>query len=393
MRTDSSRRGFALPVAVFGLVVVGVLVTGGFYLARQETRIGIASERANAAFYIAERGANEVMAEWDISTFGALPNWGTATVVDTSADGVWSVNVTRMTPRLYFLLVNGSVTQGDVILGTAGRMLGYVARLNSPSIQPKAALTTVGNITVGGSSVISGMDSIPGPWGGAYCDSPAPPVAGVLVDSLDNVTFEGSSQVTEGDPDFLENNALTPDSLLFFGDALWDELVAMADKVYADGQYVKQMHQDSVLVNGSYVCATADNWAVPRFNWGDPYDPAGACGGYFPVIYAKGDLFVESNDYGQGILLVEGNISFKGGFEFYGPVIVRGTVMTEGTGGHFIGGLIAANVSLNASSVLGDAEIQYSTCAVTRAVLNSTLTRVRPLESRGWVDLSSAVGG
>ncbi|MGW8267924.1 MAG: hypothetical protein ACWGSQ_16275 [Longimicrobiales bacterium] len=393
MRNDSSGRGFALPVAVFGLVVVGVLVTGGFYLARQETRIGIASERATAAFYIAERGANEVMAEWDISTFGALPNWGTATVADTSADGVWSVNVTRMTPRLYFLLVNGSVTQGDAVLGSAGRMLGYVARLISPSIQPNASLTTVGNITVGGSSEISGMDSIPCPWGSAFCDSPAPPVAGVLVDSLSNINFEGTAHTTEGDPEFLENNALTPDSLLFFGDALWDELVAMADKVYAHGQYVKQMHQDSVLINGAYVCETADNWSVPRFNWGDPNDPASACGGYFPVIYGQGDLSVESNDYGQGILLVEGDLTFKGGFEFYGPVIVRGTVSTEGTGGHFIGGLIAANVSLNASSVLGDAVIQYSTCSVTRAVLNSSLTRVRPLESRGWVDLSSAVGG
>jgi hypothetical protein len=393
MTTLSSKRGFALPVAVFGLVVVGVLVTGGFYLARQETRIGIASERATAAFYIAERGANEVMAEWDIDAFGSLPNWGTAVAADTSADGIWSVNVTRMTPRLFFLLVNGSVTQGDAVLGTAGRMLGYVARLTSPSIQPQAALSTVGTITVGGSSVISGYDSIPGEWGSAYCDAPAPPVAGVLVDSLSNIIFDGKKQETLGDPEFLENNHLTADSLLNFGDALWEELVGMADKVYPDGQYVKQMHQDSILLNGSYTCATADDWGVPRFNWGDPNNPAGACGGYFPVIYAKGDLIVEASDFGQGILLVEGDLTFKGGFEFYGPVIVRGTVLTEGTGGHFIGGLIAANVSLNASSVLGDAVIQYSTCSITRAVLNSSLTRVRPLENRGWVDLSSVVGG
>ena len=73
-----SRRGFALPAAVFALVVVGVLVTGGFYLARQETRIGMASERATAAFYLSERGAAEVMAEWDMSTFGSLSPWASA---------------------------------------------------------------------------------------------------------------------------------------------------------------------------------------------------------------------------------------------------------------------------------------------------------------------------
>lgn len=387
------QRGFALPAAVFALVIVGVLVTGGFYLARQETRIGVASERSTTAFYLAERGATEVMAEWDMSIFGKLANWGTAAVADTSDDGIWTVNVTRLTPSLFFLLSNGTVTEGGAVLGSAGRMVGYVARLSSPVIQPRAALSTVGSITVGGSTIISGIDSVPSLWGSSYCDAPVPPVAGVLVDSLSNISTEGKKFVTEGDPEFLENNALTSDSLLYFGESLWAELTGLADKIYSDGQYVKQMHQDSVFIGGSYVCATADDWAVPRFNWGDPYNPGGACGSYFPVIYAKGDLIIEASDYGQGILLVEGNLTFKGGFEFFGPVIVRGTVLTEGTGGHFVGGLIAANVALNASSVLGDAVIQYSSCSVTRAVLNSALTRVRPLENRGWVDLSSAISG
>jgi len=90
---------------------------------------------------------------------------------------------------------------------------------------------------------------------------------------------------------------------------------------------------------------------------------------------------------------VEGDLTLKGGFEFYGPVIVRGTVLTEGTGGHFKGGLIAANISLTTSTVLGDAMVQYSSCAVDRAVLNSALTQVRPLDRRSFVDLSSVVGG
>ena len=169
--------------------------------------------------------------------------------------------------------------------------------------------------------------------------------------------------------------------------------VASADKVYNHNQYVKQMHQDSILVGGNYFCQTADDWSVPSFNWGDPYNPVGACGNYFPVIYAKGDLFVEAADYGQGILLVEGDLTFKGGFQFFGPVIVRGTVLTEGTGGHFIGGLIAANVALNASSVLGNALIQFSRCAIDRALLNSSLSSVKPLANRGWVDLSSVISG
>ena len=104
MTKTYSNKGFALPAAVFALVVVGVLVTGGFYLARQETRIGVASERATTAFYLAERGATEVMSQWDMSTFGSLANWHSAVKADTVSDGIWPVAVTRMTDRLYFLL-------------------------------------------------------------------------------------------------------------------------------------------------------------------------------------------------------------------------------------------------------------------------------------------------
>jgi hypothetical protein len=84
--------------------VVGVLVTGGFYLARQETRIGMASKRGTAAFYLAEQGAMEVLSEWDNGTFGSLPEWGSAVASGATEDGTWSVDVTRMTNRLFFLL-------------------------------------------------------------------------------------------------------------------------------------------------------------------------------------------------------------------------------------------------------------------------------------------------
>ena len=42
-KLKSGRGGFALPVAVLALVAVGVLVTAGFWMAEQETRIGATS--------------------------------------------------------------------------------------------------------------------------------------------------------------------------------------------------------------------------------------------------------------------------------------------------------------------------------------------------------------
>jgi hypothetical protein len=384
-----STRGFVLPAAVVALVLVGVLVTGGFYLARQETRVGVASLRAGTAFYLAERGAMETMSRWDMTRFGALAQWNTATVADTVDEGIWSVNVTRMSSRLYFLLATGSATAGRSVYGSATRMLGIVARLRTADLEPKAALTTVNSLRLGGSATVIGHDQPPGSWPG-LCDPAGASKPGVLIDDLDNISYSGNAYTLEGDPPALEDENLTTDDLMTFGDLTWDELVALATKVYPPGaSTITQLAPDSVNVNGSWECNTA-----PRENWGTPRDPTGVCGSYFPIIYSQGNLKIAASDAGQGIMLIEGDLEITGGHEFYGPVIIKGTLKTTGTGGHFNGGVIAANVDLESSTVLGDALVQFSRCAIQRAVLNnSDLTRVRPLAQRSWVDLSSVASG
>jgi len=383
-----SRNGFALPAAVFALVVVGVLVTGGFYLARQEGRIGLASKRGTAAFYLAEQGAMEVLSDWSTGTFASLPQWGTAAVAGSTPDGTWSVDVTRMTDRLYYLHSTGTVSDGQAVLGAASRQVGYVARLTSLDFSPPAALTTVGALQVGGSSQISGFDANPPDWG-AYCEPLGPGKPGILIDDTSNITTSGVAYSIDGDPPTDQDPTLTSDILLEFGDMDWDDLVALRNITLTAGSTITETRPDSVLVGGSWRCNTAD-----INNWGSPLKPDGVCGTYFPIIYSPGNLKIASSSAGQGILLVEGDLMVQGGYTFYGPVIVRGELQTAGTGGHFNGGVIAANVNLDSSTVLGNALVQYSTCSVTRAILNNAnLTRVRPLSRRSWVDVSSITSG
>jgi hypothetical protein len=188
-----------------------------------------------------------------------------------------------------------------------------------------------------------------------------------------------------------EDPTLTPDSLMVFGDMEFDELAALADITFRPSLRVSQLLPDSVNVGGSYICDTNND-----YNWGTPDDPTGACGNYFPIIYARGTLYIAANETGQGILLVEGDLHISGGHVFYGPVIIKGTLVATGggAGGHFYGGVIAANVILDDVTLTGNALVDYSACAVTRAVLNnSALTRVRPITDRSWVDLSSVIGG
>ena len=391
MRSDNARAGFALSVAVFALVVVGVLVTGGFYLARQETRIGVASQRGTEAFYMAERGAMEVMSEWDMSTYGSLASFASATQVDTVDGGNWSVTVTKMSSRLYFLLSTGKITEGSGMMGEAQRMLGMIVRLNTAEIEPRAALSTVGEVRVQGSMEIIGTDSNPSDWGG-FCDSPGPAKPGILIDDTTNITEVGNALTVEGDPLFEEDPTLTPDSLLTFGDLTFDDLKALADITIPHRTRIRQLEPDSMdMGGGDYACNTSSDE-----NWGTPEKPGGACGTYFPVIYAEGDLDIAANEHGQGILLVEGDLEISGSHVFYGPVIIRGTLWASGggTGGHFMGGVIAANVVLEETRITGNAMVEFSSCAVSRAVLNnSSLTRVRPIQDRSWVDLSSVIGG
>ena len=75
--------GFALPVAVFALVILGVLVTGGFYTVRQEMWIGAASAEAQKAFYLAEQGVGNTLNNWSTGTFTTNGTWNSVTVADT----------------------------------------------------------------------------------------------------------------------------------------------------------------------------------------------------------------------------------------------------------------------------------------------------------------------
>lgn len=388
MKQARSDHGFALPAAVFALVIVGVLVTGGFFLARQETRIGVASQQASRAFYVAEQAANDLMANWD-AAYASLPAWeDTVVASDTMTWGYADLSVTRLSSTMFFIESEGTVTEGGELLSGANRRVAMLARVRTAVIDPPAALTTQGELQVGGSAQIFGQDSIPGDWGTEYCDDASlDDKPGILIDDSTNIDTSGNRFEVEGDPPIEQDTTITSESLLEFGDLSWEDLVALAQITYPSSETLTNMEPDSIFDGGSYRCDTSMN-----SNWGDPENPGAVCFDYFPIIYGQQDLNINSSAAGQGILLVEGDLAVQGGFTFYGPVIVKGELSTAGTGGHFNGGVIAANVNLDQSTVLGNAVVSYSSCSVTRAILNnSALTQARPVAMRSWVDVSSVV--
>lgn len=408
--SERHERGFALPAAIGALVIVGVLVTAGFYMARQEVRIGVASQKGGEAFYLAEYGIAEVMDDWNAAGMAALTAWTDTTFVDTLSYGHYAVDVTKLSSRLYFLDSRGTITEGGALLGGATRRAGLIVRLFTGEIAPPAALTTRGPTYLKGTAEIHGEDAYPTGWeslcSNALTDKPGvvhgdtlmmeytepTPIVSCVVTGSGKTkvttcdTIMGGSNLT-GVPALLEDSVMTDTTFTSFGDMDWAELVAMADKVVTSvGTNINGTGPDS---SGVGICTTST-----LLNWGNPENPDGACGDYFPIIYHGGPgLTIQSGGFGQGILLIDGDLDLRGGFIFNGIIIVQGNFETQGSGNRINGGVMASNAELQEQSLVGGSVVQYSKCAVERALLNnSSLTRARPLALRSFVDLSNVIG-
>lgn len=374
-----------MPAAIGALVIIALLVTSGFFMARQELRIGVASSHTNMAVNIAQAGANEVMANWNGYQLGNIPIWGDTTIVDTTDVGIWSVNITNTNNVIYYLDATGEVTRGGELWAGATRNVGIVTRLIYADINPPAALTTRGKVGVKGTAAILGADEVPPGWGG-YC-GPTDNMPGVMSNDTSIVTTTGGGTIS-GSPQKDEDPDIVDETFTQFGDLDWPQLVALAQLEGKDLTSVGgTINNTAPSVDGSGRC----NEAVLT-NWGDT-DPTGSCGSYFPLLYHPGPtLRIQSGGIGQGILLVDGTLDLRGNFEFSGIIIVQGSFLTQGTGNKISGAVMASNVDLDNQAYVGGSTIQYSSCGVRRAILNNaSLSRARPLENRSWIDLSAVL--
>jgi hypothetical protein len=378
-----TRPGFALAVSLGAIVIIGAIITGIFFASTQEYRMSRNSANQARALTSAEYGMNAILTPgsatgnwsnaWNTDSIGTI-----ATNVYTPGDGgLDTVRVTKLSEGMFMLTSTGRV--GPPTGAQPRHRLGALVSLAIPQLKLIGALTTRGDAKIGGSSFLDGHDdSIPN-WD---CPPPGADVAGLAMPDTSNITTAGCGgySCVSGTPKIIEDSAAGKDSTYFnYGSGLdWDKLTGMATKTIASGA---NMNGIGASVSGGS-CNTSD-----PDNWGDPIHntPALApCRSYFPIIYAKGDLKLTGGE-GQGILLVEGDLSVQGGMEFYGPVIVKGKLNTAGTGGHFNGGVMAANVDLEQNTLLGNAVIHYSSCALAKALAGVATPML--VGSRSWTEL------
>jgi len=374
--TLKSERGMALLMALGAIVIIGVMIGGIVFVSTQDYRIGGNTVRQTRAAAAAELGLNRLPQDWNLAD-NRRPVGDTLTKTYTAPRGASvKVTVTKVSGVSFWAVSEGTAgAQGSQ--ATARRRYATLFKLDMPQMNFMGAITTQGNTTVNGNVTVNGNDAAPAGW--SACGPTAPPVAGAAISPTTTATINGSVSVTGSPPVLTTPTAGDTNTYFSYGSSTYQSLAAAATYTYAGGTLLNGV--GPLVVGG--VCQASVN---PP-NWGEPThaSPAGACDNYFPVIHALGDLKITTGR-GQGILLVDGDLTVAGNFTFDGAVIVRGGLKMTGTGNKVSGALMSASVSVDDNVALaGNTSILYSSCALISALSASAYPK--QAKERGWVDV------
>jgi len=137
----------------------------------------------------------------------------------------------------------------------------------------------------------------------------------------------------------------------------------------------------SYNVNGDTL--TGGNWGSPVP--GSTQQHPTTCNAQNVVYFNTNSTYVKltGGTSGCGLLLVEGDLHVHGGFQWYGVIIVTGSVTFTGGGGKNVTGSILAGGNVSADLIGGDANIIYCSQAIEDQTKNLPLVTLR------WVELFS----
>ena len=381
----SSRHGVALPAAILAIVVIGALIASAFFAAMTEQRTDENTRRVAQAFGVAEEGALEQLRGWNAAALDTMSLYPTRsyTVSHTAAafgGGAYQGTIMRTGTNYFFINVTGNDTS---TLGTwskwgGGRQhIGVLTRFRPLTIPVTSALKTrggTGDLRGGGKSI--GTDSIPSGWTGCTVGTSLP---GLQV--TDTTAYkQGGNQLTKntlGNPAYVQDTTIKTSDFDSFNGVLYTDLAARANITLPGGTYAP-----APAVTGT-TCNTATT-----LNWGDGINQTAPCGSYAPIVHITGNLSITAKTtpppQGQGILLVDGDVFFSNSFQYYGVIIVQGSLTTNPFTAVY-GGMMVKNQN-NAFQDIWDIHIQYSSCVLAK-VLGLNGNDVAPLRSRSWVQL------
>src|SRR5688572_11762400 len=227
---DNQRKGIALITALFGVVVLGVMMSGMHFTSNQEyrgTRNALVEQRA---FAIAEFGLNSEISNWDRSlnkpSVFAIGEIDSSQVWVAAGDTAW-VKISRLTDNTFWVVSEGYANLGVAAL-EARRQTGAFVRIAYPTIEAKGAITAAGNVNLQGSALVDGDDVHPAGW--TNCGLASPTVPAVVVPPTatvnDHASNYGSSPTVVKDSAAADSN-----TYVRYGSESWNTLTSNADIV------------------------------------------------------------------------------------------------------------------------------------------------------------------
>lgn len=332
------REGFAVATALFTLVVMGALAIGTLYAATHELRGGTDAIYQARAVMAADLGVEQTIAAWSREWNGALGRgYGRSWTYSTVEGARITVDLTRLADDLFLIT-------SEARAGPARRQVARVVRLDVDDPLLQAALLATAMIDSTTSSGVDGSDHPPAQWD---CPAPGPPLPTIVITDTT--------------------------SALRLGQFDWPALIGLAHS------------RVTVRVTGAAPRVSDEecDTAAPE-NWGEPNRwMGGPCTGYYPVIHAASDLVIDGGR-GQGVLVVDGNLTIQGGAEFSGVVLVRGAVLDGPGGGRISGALAIAGQGATLSSLDG-ISIDFSRCAARKALLDIAMPKA--VVERSWSEM------
>jgi len=407
------RRGFVLPVIVFGLLVMSTMAVAMLLTSSDENRSARAMREGSAAFYAAEAGLNQVYANWDSAFHAQVDSIapGDSLVLDWTAltgGSQYRAVVHRWHDSgqpVYELTVEGrgpGAQSGQRMLSymlTADATAGYHLQFGSCC---SAAVTMRGKADIDDFSRLDGHDAHPPGWED-FCYNDLHHKPGLLMKDSTQITIDPNATL-DGVPPLKQGSSLSDTDFEYFSGFTWQEIAAKASKIFHDGEFTPRPSTTVDPMTGELICNTSD-----PLNLGSD-DPNHPCFDYFPLVVISDDVTFE-NGYAQGIFVLKvmptgwgSEFDLEGNHEMNGLIIGKGCVEPE-VSSDFHGAIFVdskyrnldiCNTDMDYDMNDGDPLVHYSTCAVDRALVGTGLdewavaqepgtpTGVQLLSSRGF---------
>jgi hypothetical protein len=342
-------------MAIVAVAVLGALVTGVFFSALRAQRDGRDAILRVQALGAAEYGLAIALSppswrsSWNVAASrGPLADLQLQPDVGTSD----SVRVWKLGRNSFLLTSTGAAS---IAASSAIRRLALLVTLRIPALALRSAAIAQHRAVVGDSSLISGADTVPAGWNCPPAEAERPGLSvppSVSVDTAACTHLPCIAGTPSIEVDSLAGAARTYER---FGTLERDSIANVA----------LQLTDDAVLsMPGPAVDGDGDCDTAGPANLGDPFRTLGSaspCADHFPVLHSPGNMRIEGGA-GQGMLLVDGNLTLAGDTHFSGVAVVRGVLeVTERSELH--GSVLASTISVHDGSL-----VRYSSCAVERAL-------------------------